>query len=123
MRSLVEQDHRVLADQGFEHARTLARVKHVRWRHEQLPDLVRVGQDHERRLERQLHRDALAVLLAQTLQRSRRALPGRDQLERTRHGRSGRKFVPEVPLLQSLLAREGVYGWTIIACVRSITVR
>ena len=47
--ALVEQDHRVRADDRLEDARALAGVQHVGRRREELLDLVGVGEHHERR--------------------------------------------------------------------------
>ena len=79
--ALVEQDHGVASDQRLEDARALAGVEHVRRRLEQLLDLLRVGEDHERRLEREANGDPRAVALAQPFHGRRGSLPGRDQLQ------------------------------------------
>ena len=50
--SLVEQDHRVAADDRLEDARALAGVQHLGRRREDLLDLVGVGEHHERRRRR-----------------------------------------------------------------------
>ena len=67
-------------------------------------DLVRIGQHHERRLERQLHRDPLAVALAQPLERPGGTLPGREHLERAREARARGQAVGLLSLAISLLA-------------------
>ncbi len=90
---LVEQDHRVLADERLEHARALARVEDVGRRREHLPDLVRPGEDHEPRGQREVHREAVPVTGAQPLQESERARPQAHALHERGEARSGRELL------------------------------
>ena len=57
----VEQDHGVVADDRLQHPRPLTRAQDVGRRGEHLLDLLRLGDHHERRRERELQRKALAV--------------------------------------------------------------
>jgi hypothetical protein len=92
VRLLVEQDHRARADHRLEDARALARMQHVGRRGEDLLDLVRVGDHHERRLAEQADREAPAVARAAALEVRGRAAPPADRLQHARRARSGRKF-------------------------------
>ena len=53
VRALVEQDHRVGADDRLEDARALAGMQHLGRRLEDLLDLLGIGDHHERRLPEQ----------------------------------------------------------------------
>src|ERR1700729_21862 len=99
---LVEQDHRVAADDGLEDPRALARVHGVRRRGEQLLDVCWVRKDDERWLEWQPDRHALAVA-AQAPQRRRRAGPGPEQLDRGGRARSGGQCFSELSVHAALL--------------------
>ena len=89
---LVEQDHRVRADDGLEDARALAGVQHLGRRGEDLLDLVRVGHVHERRGLEQPQREALAVARAAALEEGDRARPPCERLNGTRGPRTGRQM-------------------------------
>src|SRR5262249_26440196 len=89
MRPLVEQDHRVGADDRFEDVRTLAGVQDL-WRGlEDLLDLLGVGDHHEGRLADEADREALAVTRATALDVGGGSAPPTDGLKRARHARSG----------------------------------
>ena len=68
------------ADERLEQAGALARVQDVGRRHEQLFDLVGVGQHDERRLAEQADREALAVARACSAPRGRGTGPRADRL-------------------------------------------
>jgi hypothetical protein len=82
--ALVQQDHRVRADDGLEDPRSLAGVEHLGWRREDLAQVLGVGVvDEGRRLE-QPHGEALPVALPAALEERNRAVPPRDRLQRAR---------------------------------------
>ena len=81
VRGLVEQDHRVGADDRLEHPRAGAGMEHVGGRGEHLPDLVRVAQHHERRRERQAEREPPAVPRPAALEERQRPRPEADALQ------------------------------------------
>ena len=85
---LVEQDHRVAPEDRLEDPRALAGVQHLRIGCEHLADLVRIGQHHERRLERQPDGRA-APVASQPQDRRGRSRPHPDELEQRRQRRSG----------------------------------
>ena len=89
----VEEEHRVGADQREQDARADAGLQHVRRRGEDLLDLLGVGDDHERRGERELGREALAVDAAVALEPGDRAHPHAHALEQARGGGSGRELL------------------------------
>ena len=91
VRALVEQDHRVGADDGLEDPGALTGMKDVRRRREHLLELGRVRQHHERRHAQQPDREALAVARACALEVGERAVPPRDRLDHGRRGRTGRQ--------------------------------
>ncbi len=93
MGSLVEQDHRVLAHERLEHARALARVEDVGRRREHLADLVRPGEDHEPRGQREVDREAVPVPGAQPLKEGERARPQAHALHERGEARSGRELL------------------------------
>ena len=73
VRALIQQDDRVRPDDGLEHPSSLAGVKNVGRRREDLLDLVRVGDHHEGRRQRQANREPLAVAGAAALQEAQAA--------------------------------------------------
>lgn len=77
---LVEQDDRVATDDRSQDRRALARMYGIRGGGEQRLDVGRIGEDHERRLERELDGHPPPVA-PQTLQRGRRPRPGPQQLQ------------------------------------------
>ena len=81
VRALVQQDDRVGSDDRLEHLRPLAGVKNVRRRREDLLDLLRVGDHHEGRRQRQANRESLAVPGSAALQEGKRARPEADALD------------------------------------------
>src|SRR5947209_18016540 len=93
---LVEQDDGVASHGRLEHPRSLSRVQDLGRGGEELLYLLGIRQDHERRLEGELDRDPLAVLLTQPLERRRRPLPRGDQLKRARDAGAWRELAPEV---------------------------
>ena len=91
VRALVEQDHRVRADDRLEDPRALARVQHLGRRGEDLAQVLRLRVVHERRRLQQPHREPLAVPVAGALEERHRARPPGDRLERARHPRPWRE--------------------------------
>ena len=89
--SLVEQDHRVRANDRLEDARALSGVKHLGRRGEDLAQMLRLRVVHERRRLEQAHGEPLAVTLAAPLEERHRAVPPRDRLKRARHPRPWRE--------------------------------
>ena len=97
VRIAVEQDHRVLADERLEHAGALAGMEDVgRRRVDRLHVLGDRG-DHERRREREPHREPLAVAVAKLLEVGQRALPEADRLDRGGIPGSGRQVAAHAP--------------------------
>src|SRR4029077_8770338 len=92
MRVLVEQDHRVRADDRLQNLRALAWMQHVGWRLEDLLDLLGVGYDDERRLAEQADREAPAMVGAAALHESRGTTPPANRLQQRRHSRPGRQL-------------------------------
>jgi hypothetical protein len=88
---LVEQDHRVGPDHRFQDASALARVQHVGWRHEDLLDLVGIGDHHDRGKAEQANREPLAVAGAGAFEEARRPTPVADRLQERGHARAGGK--------------------------------
>jgi hypothetical protein len=91
VRVLVEQDHRVAADDRLEDARALPRVQDLGGRREDLLDVVRVGEDHERRRREQVHREALAEPRAVAFERGHGPRPPAQRLDPPRRARTRRK--------------------------------
>jgi hypothetical protein len=87
--TFVEQDHRVAADDRFQHLRPPAGVEDVGRRGEDLFHLVGVGDVHERRRERQSDREALPVALAAAVHEGQGSGPKADHLQRRRQRRTG----------------------------------
>src|SRR4029077_12303589 len=92
MRVLVEQDHRVRADDRLQNLRALAWMQHVGWRLEDLLDLLGVGYDDERRLAEQADREAPAMVGAGAPHESRGTTPPANRLQQRRHSRPGRQL-------------------------------
>jgi hypothetical protein len=84
VRVLVEQDHRVAADQRLEDARAVAGVQDLGGRREDLLDLVGIGQHHERRRPDEAHGEALAVARAAALEERHRPRPPAHRLQPSR---------------------------------------
>ena len=97
VRIAVEQDQGVRAHQRLEHPGALAGVQDVGRSGEDLLDLIRLGEDDERRRERKADREALAVALTAALGEGERPRPQSDPLDEGRSPRTVRK-----PLLQAL---------------------
>ncbi len=97
---LVEQDHRVGADDRLEDPRALSGMQHVGGRLEDLLDVLWVRQDHKRRLAEDTDREALAVALTRAQQPGRGACPGRDGLQRRRYFGARRELILEAALGQ-----------------------
>ena len=96
----VEQDHRVVADDRLQDARALARVQDVGRRREDLLDLVRLGDHHERRREREPDREALAVARPVALEVGERPRPEADHLDRRGIGGArGKALVHAAPIV------------------------
>ncbi len=91
VRSLVEQDHRVAADDRLEQACALAGVQDVRRRGEDGLRVLGIGEDHERRLTEQTRGEARAVLPAKALEAGDRSRPEADGLQRSGNARSRRE--------------------------------
>jgi hypothetical protein len=87
--TLVEQDHRVGSDQGFEDPSAPARMQDVGRRREDFLHLGRIGEDHKRRGGGQFEREALAVARPALLLEGERAGPEADHLNRRGIGRTG----------------------------------
>ena len=100
----VEQDHRVVADDRLQHPRPLARAQDVGRRGEHLLDLLRLGDHHERRRERELQREALAVARPAALEEGQRSGPEAEHLDRRGIGRSRGKARVHALLRSSLAA-------------------
>jgi hypothetical protein len=81
---LVEQDHRVAADERLEHAGALAGVQHVGRGGEHLPHLVEVADHHHGHVHEQPQGEAAAVPAPAVLEERHRARPPAQRLERAR---------------------------------------
>ena len=104
---LVEQDHRVAADDRFEDPRPLAGVQDVRGRLEDFLDLLGIPQHHERRLPNDAQREAAAVARGAALHEGVGATPEGERLQRCGHaGTGGQLGLVMAPLLE---ARIGGY--------------
>jgi hypothetical protein len=91
VRVLVEQDHRVAPDDGFEDVGALPGMQDIRRCLEDGLDLLRVGEDHERGLAEQADREALAVARPAALQERRWPAPPADRLQAGGHARTRRQ--------------------------------
>jgi hypothetical protein len=88
MLALVEQDHRIAADDRLEDARALAGVQHVGRRGEHLAQLLGVGEHHEGRRPEQADRETAAVARAAALDEGGRPGPPAQALHRGRRAGS-----------------------------------
>ena len=88
---LVEQDHRVAADQRLEDARAAARMQDLRGRREDLLDLVGVREHHERRRGDQANGEARAEARAAAFEEGDRPRPPAHRLQPGRSPRSRRQ--------------------------------
>ena len=93
---LVEQDHRVGADDRLEDPRALAGMQVLGRRGEDLLDVRRVRMHHERRHAEEAEREAVAVEPAGALQEGNRARPPADALQQPGVRRSWWELVAQV---------------------------
>jgi hypothetical protein len=84
VRVAVEQEHGVEADDRLEHHRPLPGVQHVGGRRVDLLDLIRLGDDHERRRQGKARCEALAVASAETLEVRQGTRPEAHRLQQRR---------------------------------------
>ena len=92
----VEQQHGVGAEQGREHAVSLAGVEQVRIAGEDALDLLRIGREHDRAIGDRAHRERVAVAPVQALQELRRPEDERRHQEGTREIGAGGERGPEI---------------------------
>ena len=89
--ALVEQDHRVADEHRLEDPCALAGVQDVRRRGEQLLQVLRVREHHERRSAQQPDGEALAVARSAALEEGVRPRQPAERLHDDRHARTGWK--------------------------------